>query len=106
MSHETKNLYHVQDADRPMYVIAPDWETAIRAWKAVIIAENDGEEGGEPDGISLIAPGADIVEWFREAVLCGGTKILKTDGYGNADPDGKKGFGRVCPGCPDCEAKP
>ena len=57
------NLYHVQDGDRPMYVLAIDWKGAIDRWKARV-----GEEGGlnieeldEPRGISMVADADDLL---------------------------------------------
>ena len=62
-------LYNVQDGDRPMWVIAKDWATAINDWKAVIALENNGETD-EPDGIHLVCEDEDIVVWgFAPAPL-------------------------------------
>lgn len=47
-------LYHVQDADRPLYVVAKDWATAIDAWRQQIREENDGDDGDEPLGVNLV----------------------------------------------------
>lgn len=51
------NLYHVQDSDRPMYVVAATWMEALDAWKEVIRQENPDEDtsGTEPNGIALVA---------------------------------------------------
>lgn len=52
-------LFHVQDGDRPMYVIASDWGCALAKWRAQIINENpdcfDAGEQPQPDGIQLLA---------------------------------------------------
>lgn len=55
------NLYHIQDSDRPMYVVAEDWQVALTRWKAHIRLENDGDEGDEPDGIALVAKKVDLL---------------------------------------------
>ena len=39
------NLYHVQDADRPMYVVAFSYGHAVELWEEVIREENDIETG-------------------------------------------------------------
>lgn len=38
-------LFHVKDDDRPLYVVAHDWNGALEAWRTVIAAENDGVLG-------------------------------------------------------------
>lgn len=57
------NLYHVQDPDRPLYVLAPDWIDALRAWQNQIRRENDMGPGEEfqPTGIQLVARHDEIV---------------------------------------------
>ncbi len=35
------NLFLIQDADRPMYVVAPDWGMAVAIWEERIRREND-----------------------------------------------------------------
>lgn len=55
---EMLRLFHVQDADRPMYVVARDWSHALDAWWQMVRAENPGEDIEEmegPDGISAVA---------------------------------------------------
>lgn len=49
-------LYHVQDSDRPMYVVADDFEDAARRWRARMAVENGDEPDDEhgPDGITLL----------------------------------------------------
>lgn len=48
-------LFHVQDADRPMFVIAGDWNGALAAWRRLISTENEEPiEDIEPDGIVLV----------------------------------------------------
>jgi hypothetical protein len=57
------NLYQVQDADRPMYVIARNWQGALELWRRQIRKENDmrDDEECEPMGISLVADYHDIL---------------------------------------------
>ncbi len=59
------SLFHVQDADRPMYVFAPDWGGALAAWRLQITKENPDDYGGaevpEPDGIALVASTDDVI---------------------------------------------
>ena len=54
-------LYHIQDPDRPMYVVAANWQDALSRWKSHIREENDGEEGDEPSGITIIAEEDDLI---------------------------------------------
>jgi hypothetical protein len=63
------NLYLVQDADRPLYVLASDFAAALRLWQAQIEFENDlasDTEAGEPDqaphGVQLIARGWQVLQ--------------------------------------------
>jgi hypothetical protein len=56
------NLYHVQDGDRPMYVVAADWSDALRRWSAQIRKEDETMQPDEPvnpAGVALIAEGGD-----------------------------------------------
>lgn len=50
------NLYHVQDADRPMYVVAASFGDAIDRWKEVIATENNMSinEVEEPMGCEYV----------------------------------------------------
>lgn len=57
----TLNLYYVQDSDRPMHVLAVSWKEALTKWTNLIMAENDGDAGDEPQGIQLIAEYSDII---------------------------------------------
>ena len=52
-------LYHVQDSDRPMYVLADGWGEAVKLWQDRIRLENEepDQEYGEPDqpqGVNLV----------------------------------------------------
>lgn len=57
------NLYLVQDADWPQYVLADSWQSAVDAWKTRVAADNEMPflEVAEPDGIYHIA---DCDTWF------------------------------------------
>lgn len=57
------NLYLVQDDDRPLYVLAQDWNDALRGWQLRIRRENDMEpdEDCQPSGIHLVASADEIV---------------------------------------------
>lgn len=48
------NLYHVQDSDRPMWVIAATWGGAVEKWKAKIREENGGVCDDEPQGVQFV----------------------------------------------------
>lgn len=51
------NLYHVQDDDRPMHVIARDFNHAVECWRAQLQRENPDEDCSEeqPCGVILLA---------------------------------------------------
>lgn len=58
------NLYNVQDHDRPMWVVAEDWQAALDKWKAKIREENPFEEGEpepDPQGIQFICAEDDLL---------------------------------------------
>lgn len=56
-----KRLYYIQDADRPMHVVADGFDAAIEKWAAQMRLEAE-EGGGEnpdlhvdpPDGVQLL----------------------------------------------------
>lgn len=54
-------LFHIQDNDRPMYVVAESWQAALDSWKALVRAENDGDEGDEPNGIAIVCDQDDLL---------------------------------------------
>ena len=64
------NLYHVQDSDRPMWVVADDYGDAERRWRSQIAGENECPPGDcdPPDGVSLVASGTDKDE-FPEVLV-------------------------------------
>jgi hypothetical protein len=55
-------LFHVQDSDRPMWVIGKDWQDALSQWKKLIAAENKGETG-EPQGIQHVGDDDELIVW-------------------------------------------
>ena len=54
-------LFQVQDHDRPLWIIATDFQDALEKWTAVVKVENDGEDIGPPLGISWVASDEDVV---------------------------------------------
>lgn len=57
-----KKLFLVQDADRPLYVEATDFEHAVGIWREVIGGENCCDASEEmPDGVSLICEEGELV---------------------------------------------
>lgn len=58
------NLFHVKDGDRPMFVIAADWQAALEAWRALIRKENPDEPADwspDPQGIDFVAEGDELL---------------------------------------------
>jgi hypothetical protein len=58
------NIYHVQDNDRPMFVIASSWDRALRGWRQLIQEENPEADMSDvnPDGITFVAESNDILQ--------------------------------------------
>lgn len=56
-------LFHVKDGDRPMWVVAGDWNEALHAWRQVIVQENDGALSDEeqPWGIDFVCDSNDLL---------------------------------------------
>lgn len=46
-------LFHVQDSDRPLWVVAKDYVDALESWREQIIHENEGEVS-EPQGVQHV----------------------------------------------------
>jgi|ERR1051325_298479 hypothetical protein len=57
----TMPLFHVQDSDRPGWVIAENFAEAVRKWETAVAKENDGDKGEPPKGVSLIADDDEII---------------------------------------------
>lgn len=70
---ERCHLFYVQDADRPVYVLAPDWQAAVKHWQAVVATENEIpiHEVEGPDGIQRISEGQDLLVDIRLAMKWG-----------------------------------
>lgn len=53
------NLFLVQDADRPVYVVASTFDEAIKRWTFLMSEENDcmPSEVGRPTGVQFVADG-------------------------------------------------
>ena len=62
------HIFHVQDSDRPMYIIAETWNEAVVCWKRIIADENDLAiiDVDEPLGIQLVC---DPDEWASDLDL-------------------------------------
>lgn len=58
-----KNLYHIQDADRPMWVVATGWDNAMWKWKRLVAKENELkiDEIEECDGVKLVCSSNDLI---------------------------------------------
>lgn len=56
-----RKLFLVQDGDRPMHVVAHDWQAAIAAWKRVVVDCDDAEEFQEPAGVQLVCGAEDLL---------------------------------------------
>ena len=65
-----KNLYHVQDSTRPLYIVAETMENAVEKWKYVQAAEDPdlNTAGLEPDGVYFVCSGDDLVISTRPLV--------------------------------------
>ena len=56
-------LFHIQDADRPMHVVALDYNDALRKWKLLLADENECEaaEIENPQGIAFVADDDELI---------------------------------------------
>lgn len=54
-------LFHIQDADRPAYVVAETYGEAEAKWRAAVANENDGDDCGPPQGIALVCDDSDLI---------------------------------------------
>lgn len=61
--NQPKNLYHIQDSDRPMWVVATSWSEAISLWKKLISLENDQAlvDVEECQGIQLVCMSGELI---------------------------------------------
>ena len=63
-------LFYVQDGDRPMFIAAADFETALAQWRRQILDENDQDQScieGAPEGIQCVTDRDD--EIMRDGIL-------------------------------------
>lgn len=61
-----RNLYLIQDSDRPMHVLAKNWNEALEKWKTLICEENSDQgwspdDVEEPHGIQLVCCANEII---------------------------------------------
>lgn len=63
------NLYHVQDNDRPMWVLAKDYGHAVTLWKRHVGEENDMSAivVDEPQGVQFICDEDDLLNAVAKA---------------------------------------
>lgn len=58
-------LFHIQDNDRPAWVVADDWNHAIKKWEKALVLEygEDEMEGGiePPLGIQLVCEDRELI---------------------------------------------
>ena len=61
-------LFHVQDNDCPMYVLAENWTAAIESWRKHV-SDGTEDEPAEPQSVHLVADEDEIlVDAQREDV--------------------------------------
>lgn len=65
-------LFHVKDGDRPLYVVARDWNEALETWRTVIKSESDdcGTDELQPWGIDHVCRPNELVlsgRWFESS---------------------------------------
>lgn len=54
-------LFHVQDPDRPAFVIADSFEHALAKWKAVVAFENEGADMPPPQGVMHVCSAEELI---------------------------------------------
>lgn len=56
-------LFHIQDGDRPAWVVAGNWQEALDKWRALIALENPGVdiEDFDPQGIELVCDSNELI---------------------------------------------
>lgn len=54
-------LFHVQDTDRPAFVIADSFEHALAKWKAVVGFENEGADMPPPQGVMHVCNAEELI---------------------------------------------
>ncbi len=73
------NLYHIQDADRPMYVIARSWNEAIVIWENKVIGENDADDCEPPAGIMLVCEADELLLRARASMTVAEVNDLRRE---------------------------
>lgn len=60
---QKSNLYHIQDSDRPMWVVALDWPDALNKWKELVSFENEQtpDEIEPCQGIQFVCDSNDLL---------------------------------------------
>ncbi len=94
MNETQRNLYLVQDRDRPMYVLAETYQKALENWQFFIAVENEDDEISQPEGISLVAHGEDVIDIDLLEVSFGPNATINSF-LGDYDADIDKRQGRV-----------
>ena len=61
-------LFHIQDDDRPAWVVAPNYADALSKWSTAVAKENQGEIGPPPNGIQFVCDDAELIvgDGFQE----------------------------------------
>jgi hypothetical protein len=56
-------LFHIKDSDRPMWVIATDWEMALKKWTQFIATENTMSihDVEKPLGIDFVCDSQELI---------------------------------------------
>ena len=54
-------LYHVQDSDRPCWVVAASWNDALAQWRTLIAKENDDSDDADPQGIAYVCDNDELI---------------------------------------------
>lgn len=57
------NLYHVQDNDRPAFVVAFGYPEALQKWRIMVAKENDepADDVTDPKGISFVCGNDELI---------------------------------------------
>lgn len=54
-------LFHVDDPDRPAWVVAENYADAVRLWELVVAEENGGDVGDTPRGVTYVCGDAELI---------------------------------------------
>jgi hypothetical protein len=65
-------LFHVQDSDRPIYVVAADFNAAVGCWRQLLAVENPDDVAechvANPCGVTLVAEDGEFLDRMSEKV--------------------------------------